>query len=76
VGAYTLKISGQPIDDARTALEAAEGVHVSSPAGAEALVVTADAPSHPEAEELVRAALPANVEYSIARPAALEDEDD
>jgi hypothetical protein len=76
MGVYTLKISGEPIDDARSVLEAAGGIHVRSEAGSGAIVVTADAPSAEEAEETVRGVLPQGGSYSIGRPAALEDEED
>ena len=76
MGPYTFRVSGDFIDEARATLERADGVHVGSTTDDRTIVVTADAPTQPGAEALVRSALPENGSYSIARPEPLEDDED
>jgi hypothetical protein len=75
MGNYTLEISGDPIDDARTVLSGADGIRVHDGSGG-AVVVSVNAPTLAEAESKVSAALPSGGTFSVGRPPALEDEDD
>ena len=74
MGKYTLHVEGQPIDDAREVLRAADGIRPAE--GGAGLVVTVDAPTLSDAESRLRDALPSGGSYSVARPEPLEDEED
>jgi hypothetical protein len=71
---YTLHVSGSPIDGAAEVLTVTGGFHVQSTAGD--LVVSVDAPDLEEAKTRLAAALPAGGSYTVARPPALEPDDD
>ena len=72
---YTLRVSGDPLGAAATALGVTDGVRTCE-SGDDGLLLVVDAPTLDAARSLVEAALPESGMYAISRPPALEDDPD